>query len=93
MFALVVTAMSLVWPGLLESLVGRPYSIMDSWGTSRLFLESVTLGTLAVIIAAAYIFALVGRRNVANGLVSDGDLLENLDVAPGRSVCPPPRFA
>ena len=85
MFVLVVTVMALVWPGSLESLLGRPYSIVDSWGTSRFFFESVTLGTLAVIIASAYIFALVGRRNVAKGIVSDNDLLENLDVSPATS--------
>ena len=40
----VVTAVTLLWPGAINSWFGQPYSIESSWGVSRVFFESVTLG-------------------------------------------------
>jgi amino acid transporter len=39
-----------VWPGTLEELFGKPYSMQDSYGVSRLRFEVFTLGTLAIIV-------------------------------------------
>jgi amino acid transporter len=74
-FIIVLTSISLLWPGLLDSWFGRSYSMQDNWGTSRLFFESVTLGSLAVVIALSLVFYAVGRRNVARGVVGESDLM------------------
>jgi len=70
-----LTTITLLWPGLLEKILHKPFSIEDYWGTSRIFFETVTLGSLAVIVAMAVIFWAVGRRNIATGLVDENDLL------------------
>jgi hypothetical protein len=80
-FVIVLTTISLVWPGLLDNLLGRSYSIQDNWGTSRVFFESVTLGTLGVIVLMSIVFWLIGKRNLATGVVADSDLLA-LEAAP-----------
>jgi amino acid transporter len=80
MVVLVLTDIMLLWPGAIDAMLGRSYSIEATWGTSRLFFESVTLGTFAAIIVLAVVFALVGRRNVAKGLVGERDLLETMST-------------
>jgi len=42
----VVTVVALLWPGTINALFGQSYSIQSNWG----FFESVTLGSLAVMI-------------------------------------------
>jgi hypothetical protein len=42
----VVTVVTLLWPGAINALFGQSYSIQSGWG----FFESVTLGSLAVMI-------------------------------------------
>jgi amino acid transporter len=83
-FVIVLTTISLVWPGLLDNLFGRSYSIQDNWGTSRVFFESVTLGTLGVIVLMAVLFWLIGKHNLATGVVVDNDLL-TLEAARGAA--------
>ncbi len=70
-----LTTVTLLWPGLLEKLLGKPFSIVDYWGTSRVFFETVTLGSLAAIVVMAVVFWAVGKRNLASGLVDESDLL------------------
>ena len=71
-----VTAVTLLWPGALNALVGQPYSVQASWGVSRLFFEAVTLGSLGVIVLLGLVFSAIGkrarRRGVA-GLATPGD--------------------
>lgn len=74
-FMIIVTTITLLWPGLLDRMLGQSFSIEDYWGTSRLFFESVTLGSLAVIILMAVVFWAVGRRDIATGVVDENDLL------------------
>ena len=45
-----------IFPGTLEEITGHSYSMMDSYGVTRLRFEVFTLGTLAIILA----FGLVG---------------------------------
>jgi amino acid transporter len=40
-----------LFPGTLESITGHSYSVMDSYGVTRLRFEVFTLGTLAIILA------------------------------------------
>ena len=65
----VVTVITLVWPGAINSWFGQSYSIQSSWGVSRVFFESVTLGALAVMIALGLLFWALGERKRRAGLV------------------------
>ncbi|HEV2376354.1 MAG TPA: hypothetical protein VGS19_29810, partial [Streptosporangiaceae bacterium] len=65
----VVTAVTLLWPGAINSLFGQSYSVQASWGVSRTFFESVTLGALGVMIATGIIFWAIGERSRRRGLV------------------------
>jgi amino acid transporter len=85
-FIIVLTSISLLWPGLIDSWFGRSYSMQANWGTSRLFFESVTLGSLAVVVVLSLVFYAVGRRNVARGVVGESDLMAAL----GPAVTPAP---
>ena len=40
----VITAVTLLWPGAINGLFGQSYSVEASWGVSRAFFEWVTLG-------------------------------------------------
>jgi len=80
-----LTTVTLLWPGLLDRLMGQQFSIMDYWGTSRVFFEVVTLGSLAVIILMAVIFWAVGRRDIAKGIVGENDLLAIDDKGAGAA--------
>jgi amino acid transporter len=86
---IVITALTLLWPGALENLLGRSYSITDNWGVSRVFFEVVTLGTLAFFILTSVVFWLIGRRNLAAGAVKGGDLLSVDLEAPSLAVDTP----
>ena len=70
---------------MLDRMLGQSFSIEDYWGTSRVFFEVVTLGSLAAIILMAVIFWAVGRRNIARGVVDDKDLLEMVDTGAGAA--------
>ena len=74
-FIVVLTSISLLWPGLIDNTLGRKYDIVSSWGTSRVFFETVTLGTLAGVIVMAFVFWWIGKRNLASGAVGESDLL------------------
>jgi len=84
-FMIVVTTIALLWPGLLDRMLGQSFSIEAYWGTSRVFFEVVTLGSLAAIILMAVIFWAVGRRNIAKGIVDDKDLLAIVDKGAGAA--------
>ncbi len=72
---IVLTSISLLWPGLIDNTLGASYDIVSSWGTSRVFFETVTLGTLAGVVVMALVFWWVGKRNLASGAVGESDLL------------------
>jgi glutamate:GABA antiporter len=65
----IVTVITLVWPGAINALFGESYSVESSWGVSRVFFESVTLGSLAVMIALGLVFWAIGERNRRRGIV------------------------
>jgi glutamate:GABA antiporter len=72
---IIITAITLLWPGLLDGLLGQPLNIEDYWGVSRVFFETVTLGSLAFFIVVSIVFWLIGKRNLAKGVVQGSDLL------------------
>jgi hypothetical protein len=70
-----------VFPGTLEQLLGKDYSIQDAYGVSRMRFEVFTLGTLLIIVligVAGYIAGAkvraetveVGTHAVAEGSAS-----------------------
>jgi glutamate:GABA antiporter len=65
----VVTVVTLVWPGAINAMFGQSYSVQASWHVSRVFFETVTLGSLGVMIVLGLVFWLVGERNRRTGLV------------------------
>ena len=90
-FIVVLTSISLLWPGLIDNTLGRKYDIVSSWATSRVFFETVTLGTLAAVIVMALVFWAIGKRNLARGLVGESDLLAV--ATPPRTTGPAPEAA
>jgi amino acid transporter len=67
----VVTAVTLLWPGAVNSWFGQPYSIKASWGVSRVFFESVTLGAFGVMVAIGVLFWFIGSVNRRRGLTGE----------------------
>jgi glutamate:GABA antiporter len=79
---IIVTVVTLAWPGAINAFFGQSYSIRSARGVSRTYFEQVTLGALAVMIALGLVFWAVGERKRRAGLLgiatpsggpSDGD--------------------
>jgi amino acid transporter len=66
-----VTAITLVWPGAVNSWLGQSYSIQSGWGVSRVFFESVTLGALGAMVAIGVLFWAIGSRSRRRGLTGE----------------------
>jgi glutamate:GABA antiporter len=66
----VITAITLLWPGAVNALFGQSYSVQASWGVSRTFFEWVTLGAFGVMVVLGVAFWAVGARNVRRGLLA-----------------------
>jgi glutamate:GABA antiporter len=64
----VVTVITLVWPGAINSWFGGQYSVESSWGVSRAFFEWVTLGSLVVMIGLGLVFWGIGERARKRGI-------------------------
>jgi glutamate:GABA antiporter len=64
----IVTAITLLWPGAINSLFGQSFSIESAEGTSRSFFEWTTLGSMAAMIVLGLVFWLIGERNRKAGL-------------------------
>ena len=65
---IVVTTITLVWPGAINNWFGQTYSVEQSWGVSRTYFESVTLGALGVMIVLGLVFWGLGERKRRAGL-------------------------
>ncbi len=70
-----ITTITLLWPGLLEKVLRQPFDIQEYWGVSRVYFESVTLGIVGFFMLMAVAFWLIGRRSIRKGLVGENDLL------------------
>jgi len=64
----IVTAITLLWPGAINALFGQSYSIEAGYSVSRPFFEWVTLGSLAGMIALGLVFWQLGERTRKAGL-------------------------
>jgi glutamate:GABA antiporter len=66
----VITAVTLLWPGAINALFGQSYSVESSWGVSRPFFEWVTLGAFGAMVLIGLAFWAIGARNVRRGLLT-----------------------
>jgi hypothetical protein len=66
----VITAVTLLWPGAINALFGQSYSVEASWGVSRAFFEWVTLGAFGAMVLLGVAFWAIGARNVRRGLLA-----------------------
>ena len=66
----VITAVTLLWPGAINGLFGQSYSVEASWGVSRAFFEWVTLGAFGAMVLVGVAFWAIGARNVRRGLLA-----------------------
>ena len=71
----VITCITLLWPGLLDNMLGHSYSITDSWGMSRLRFELMDLGTFVVLTLIAVGFWAYGRTQ---GAVAEDAVIEGV---------------
>jgi hypothetical protein len=65
----VVTAITLLWPGAINALFGQSYSVQASWGVSRAFFEWATLGAFVVMVLLGVVFWAIGARNLRRGVL------------------------
>ena len=71
----IITIITLLWPGLLDNALGQPFDIVSYWGVSRAYFESVALGIVGFFILMAVVFWAWGQMNIKKGLVGEHDLL------------------
>jgi len=83
----IVSAVTLLWPGALNGLFGQSYSIEDNWGVSRAFFEWVTLGSLAAMVLVGVLVWAIGRADRRRGLTGEVEAVPRAaapaDPAPG----------
>jgi glutamate:GABA antiporter len=65
----VVTVVTLVWPGAINAMFGQSYSMQASWGVDRKFFEWTTLGSLIAMVLLGLVFWLLGERKRRSGVV------------------------
>jgi glutamate:GABA antiporter len=66
----VVTVITLLWPGAINAMFGQSYSVAANWGgVSRSFFEWTTLGSMVVMVLLGLLFWLLGERNRRRGLL------------------------
>lgn len=76
--SIVLTGFTLLWPGLIDNILGQSYSIKDNWDVSRGFFESVTLGTFIVIVLISVGLWLWGRAETKGAPLADEALIEGV---------------
>jgi amino acid transporter len=64
----IVTVVTLVWPGAINAMFGQSYSMESSWGVDRKFFEWTTIGSLAGMVLLGLVFWLIGERNRRAGV-------------------------
>jgi len=79
----VITGVTLLWPGLIDSWFGKTYSMKDNWGVSRTFFEVTTLGTFVVIVLVGVVFWAIGRRNLRKGIAGEAEVVATMAETEG----------
>jgi amino acid transporter len=75
---IILTGFTLLWPGLIDNILGHSYSISDSWGVSRTFFELTTGLSFVFILAVGAVFYAVGRAQSKTVAVPDEALIEGV---------------
>lgn len=68
-----VTAVTLLWPGAINAWLGERYSIKTSWGVSRVFFESVTLSVFGAMVLLGVVFWAAGAAGRRRGLTGEAE--------------------
>ncbi|HUC24917.1 MAG TPA: hypothetical protein VMA73_19580, partial [Streptosporangiaceae bacterium] len=68
-FFIVITVITLLWPGAINAMFGQSYSVESSWRVSRSFFEWTTLGSTVVMVLLGLLFWQLGERKRRRGLV------------------------
>jgi amino acid transporter len=76
----IVTAITLLWPGAINAWFGQSYSIESGYGVSRVFFESVTLGAFGVMVAVGIVFWAIGSLGRRRGLTGETELVSEQAV-------------
>jgi glutamate:GABA antiporter len=74
----IVTGITLLWPGLIDSWFGKSYDMQENWGVGRAFFELTTLGTFIVIVLIGVAFWAIGRRNLRKGIAGEAEVVQAL---------------
>jgi len=82
----VLTGITLLWPGLIDAWFGQHYDMEANWGVTRAFFETVTLGSFVVMVLLAVVFWAVGARNLRKGVAGEDDVV----VLPDLEASGPP---
>jgi len=77
---IVLTGFTLLWPGLIDKILGQQYSIVDSWGVSRKFFELTTFGSFLVILLIGVVFWAWGRAETKGAEETVAELIEGAVV-------------
>jgi amino acid transporter len=75
---IILTGFTLLWPGLIDGVLGQKYSIMDSWGVSRTFFELTTFVSFIVIVLIGVLFWAWGRAQSKGAQTTEKDLMEGV---------------
>ena len=75
---IILTGFTLLWPGLIDGILGQKYDIVDSWGVSRKFFELTTFGSFIVICLVGVVFYLWGRSQTKGTETTTEELLEGV---------------
>ena len=68
-FFVVITVITLLWPGAINAMFGQSYSVESSWHVSRWFFEWTTLGSMVVMVLLGLSFWRLGERKRRAGVV------------------------
>ena len=71
----VITCITFLWPGLINSMFGQSFSIVSDSGLSRVRFELITLGSFAVLMLIGVVFWAYGR---GQGEVSKDAVIEGV---------------
>lgn len=71
----VLTGITLLWPGLIDGLLGHSYSIQANFGVSRVYFETVTLVSFGLFVGIGIVFWFIGKRSRKRGLTGEPDLV------------------
>src|ERR671930_2631833 len=75
----IVTGITLLWPGLIDSWFGQSYNMKENWGVTRTFFEVTTLGTFGAILLVGVVFWAVGRRNLRRGIAGEAEVVATME--------------